>query len=91
MPRYLNRRLAASLVLVSVGAADVVIGFKVSDSPSLTSLPATAAACWLVGGAMIGAGTFAPFKREWLGAFIGFFVGGAFTALVVLTIQGISA
>jgi len=41
------------LIAVSVGAADIVIGFKVSDSPSLTSLPATAAACWLVGGAML--------------------------------------
>jgi hypothetical protein len=81
MPQYSLRRFLATIILLSSGVASCVIGCKASDA-SLNPLPLTAAAGWLIGGPMIGAGILAPFNREWLGAIIGFVIASVFTAYV---------
>src|SRR5205809_896559 len=88
MPKYSLRRFMAIIILLSSGAAGCVIGCKASDA-SLDPLPLTAAAGWLIGGPMIGAGILAPFNREWLGAIIGFVIASVFTAYVAFIFSGL--
>src|SRR6187401_49164 len=90
MPQYSLRRFMVTIVLLSSGVAGCVIGCKASDA-QINPLTLTAAAGWLVGGPMIGAGILAPFKREWLGAIIGFVIASVFTAYVAFIFSGLRA
>jgi hypothetical protein len=83
-PRFFLWRFIAAVTVGSLGIAVFMIGFKASDLPGLASLPAMAAACWLVGCPMIGAGLFALFKRGKLGAIIGLAIGFALMVVAQL-------
>jgi hypothetical protein len=88
MPRYSLRRFVAAIALISVGMAIFLIGFE-SNVPLWASLPAATAACWIFGGAMIGAAISAPFAREKLAAIIGFAASGVLTTLAQYALWGL--
>jgi hypothetical protein len=87
VPQYSVKRLMAAFLLVSVGLWDFLIGNKLAVNADhtvhITSLISWQAACWAVECAAIGAGVFTPFKREPLGASLGFVAGVVWTILII--------
>jgi hypothetical protein len=56
-----------SVTLIAIGSTLLLIPYKVA---TLLAFPISAG-CWLVGGAMLGAGIYALFKNEKEGAMVG--------------------
>jgi hypothetical protein len=68
MPRFSLRRLLVSITLIAVGivAASMFFGL-----PTRRLDESTRHVLWYLGGALIGAGVFAPFRKVWLGIVLG--------------------
>jgi hypothetical protein len=68
MPCFSLRRLLISITIVAVGLMAVSMMFS---KPPQRLEESTRFILWYLGGALIGAGVFAPFKKVWIGLLVG--------------------
>jgi hypothetical protein len=68
MPRFSLKHLLLSTTLVAVGLVLLLLIFR---EPGGSLGDSAAIVCWFGGGALIGAGLLAPFRKWWIGAAIG--------------------
>jgi hypothetical protein len=70
-PRFSLKRFLVSITLVAIGIGILMWVLSPKDSIEVFALGMP---MWLVGGVMIGAGVFAPFRLTLWGAVLGFLV-----------------
>ncbi len=74
MPKFSIKDLLIATAIVATGTALISSIFRF---PTVFLEPSPGAAfvfCWYVGGMLIGAGLFWPFRRPWMGIALGFIV-----------------